>query len=813
MTDSPCSTPGFLHGLSRTEVEAFAAGSSLDELLQAAARCRDAGHGHLISYSRKVFIPLTRLCRDVCHYCTFATTPRNLPRAFLTPEEVLALARAGAEAGCREALFTLGDKPEQRYREAREALAGYGHKTTIDYLAQMAQLVRDETGLLPHVNPGVTGARELQVLREVSVSQGMMLESTAARLCGRGGPHFGSPDKQPALRLETLQRAGELQIPFTTGILIGIGETRAERLDALYAIRELHERYGHIQEVIVQSFRAKPGTPMAAVAEPSLEELQWTLAVARLVLGAHMNIQAPPNLSAGNLAQLLRAGINDWGGVSPVTVDHVNPEAPWPHLRRLQEHTAACGKTLVQRLALYPEFARQPARWLTPSMLKPLLDRVDTAGFARAGDWVPGDATARARRSSYVRHPAHDDVRAIIRRAVAGGTLAEADIIKLFAARGPDHAAVVEAANTLRAEVCGERVSYVVNRNINYTNVCYFKCGFCAFSKGRTSDNLRGKPYDLDLAEIGRRAEEAWQRGATEICMQGGIHPDYSGETYLRILDTVTEAAPEAHIHAFSPLEVWHGASTLNLTVETFLRRLKAAGLSTLPGTAAEILDDEVRAIICPDKIGSQQWLQVIEAAHRAGLATTATIMFGHVDRYAHWARHLLRIRALQTRTGGITEFVPLPFVPMESPLYRSGRARRGPSYREAVSMHAVARLVLHPHISNIQVSWVKMGTTGATACLAAGANDVGGTLMNETITRAAGGSHGQQMRPQAMQQLIRAAGHQPWQRTTLYGVPPDTQVERSFVAADLEPVYNRPARRHARRESERSERLLKSAG
>jgi len=812
MTDSanPNEPPELDTRLTRTQAKELSRESELNSLLDRAATLRDEAHGHVISYSRKVFIPLTRLCRDVCHYCTFATTPKNLNQAFLSPDEVLDIARAGQAAGCNEALFTLGDKPEKRYRVAREELAARGHQTVLDYLAEMSALVLSETSLLPHANPGVMNTAELEMLKAVSVSQGIMLESVSERLCEKGGPHYGSPDKHPRVRLETLRLAGELSIPFTTGILIGIGETRQERLDSLFAIRDLHERYGHIQEVIIQNFRAKQGTLMATSPEPTLEDLQWTVAMARLILGGRMNIQAPPNLSPGNLAPLVNAGINDWGGVSPVTPDHVNPEAPWPHLLTLEEQTAACGKSLVERLAVYPEYVQTAEQWFVPKIRSRVLNAADTQGFARSSSWVPGDATVDIDPMSFVRFAAHRDVGCVVRQAVAGDELNEDQIVKLFQARGPDMVTVVEAADSLREEMCGDSVSYVVNRNINYTNVCYFKCGFCAFSKGKTSENLRGKPYDLDLDEIARRAEEAWARGATELCMQGGIHPDYTGKTYLRILGAVKEAVPDAHIHAFSSLEVWQGAKTLGTDVRTFLEQLKAAGLATLPGTAAEVLDDEVRDIICPDKIRTDQWLEVIGTAHSVGLPTTATIMFGHVERYEHWARHLLRVRALQVRTGGITEFVPLPFVPMESPMYRRGNARRGPTYREAILMHAVARLVLHPHISNIQASWVKMGATGVEACLNAGVNDLGGTLMNETITRAAGGEHGQEMEPERMEALVRSLGRRPRQRTTLYGTPPETQLKASFGAAELLPVVNRPAGRHER--SERPQELVRFA-
>jgi FO synthase len=813
--------------LSPAEALALADHSDLQSLMRVAAALRDEAHGNLVSYSRKVFVPLTQLCRDVCHYCTFAHPPRAGEPAYLSAEQVLEIARAGASAGCREVLFTLGDKPELRYGAARDALERLGHETTLSYLAEMAGLVLRETGLLPHLNPGVMTRADIDRLRTISVSQGIMLESAAERLRRRGGPHFGSPDKDPTIRLETIRAAGEAAVPFTTGILIGIGETRRERIVALLALRDLHDRHGHLQEIIIQNFRAKPGTRMARAPEPELDDHLWTIAVARLIFGQEMNIQAPPNLNPGALAEMVAAGINDWGGVSPVTPDHVNPERPWPALDRLAEQTAAAGKLLVERLAVYPTYARDVERWVDPALRTTVLRAIDGDGLARTDDWVPGagiepplvspphpdplpasGAREKARspsprfsgeREGPAQREGEGLLAAILYRAAAGEALDEADIVRLFGARGRDFAAVCRAADELRQRVNGGVVSYVVTRNINYTNVCYFRCQFCAFSKGKLTENLRGRPYDLDLAEIQRRVEEAWERGATEVCMQGGIHPEYTGATYLGICRAIKEVVPDIHIHAFSPLEIWQGAKTLGRTVPEFLRELKAAGLSSLPGTAAEILDDEVRAVICPDKIKTGQWLEVMEAAHAVGLPSTVTIMYGHVDRYEHWARHLLRIRALQARTGGFTEFVPLPFVPMETPIYLKGRARRGPTYREAVLMHAVARLVLHPVITNIQTSWVKMGTGGAAACLEAGANDLGGTLMNESITRAAGAVHGQEMPPESMEALIRSLGRVPRLRTTLYADAPAARRAASFGAVPLTAPVNTPARRYER--------------
>ncbi len=771
--------------------------SELPRLMAEAARLRDEGHGRLISYSRKVFIPLTRLCRDVCHYCTFAEAPTAGHALYLTPDEVLAIARAGEAAGCTEALFTLGDKPELRYGAAREALAALGYATTIKYLVAMCALVLRETTLLPHANPGVMTRDEIAALRAVTASQGIMLESTSERLCEKGGVHYGSPDKAPAVRLETLRLAGELKVPFTTGILIGIGETRAERLDALRAIRDLHARYGHIQEVIVQNFRAKADTKLAGAAEPDLDELCWTIAQARLILGPAMNIQAPPNLSPGVYQRLVEAGLNDWGGVSPVTPDHVNPEAPWPAVEELARRSAEMDKVLVNRLAVYPSYVKKAAEWLAPEVATRVRRLSDAEGLARDDDWAPGN-TEPPRAPRPMLSEVDAGLARLVERATAGVRLDSGAIERLFAARDADFAHVTGAADRLRAAVSGDVVRYVVNRNINYTNICYFRCKFCAFSKGSTHEDLRGKPYDLALEEVARRAREAWDRGATEVCLQGGIHPDYTGETYEAICRAIKQVVPEMHIHAFSPLEVTQGAMTMQASLPEFLKRLKDAGLGTLPGTAAEILDDEVRAIICPDKISTRQWLDVQRAAHGQGLRTTSTIMYGHVEAPLNWARHLLALRDLQAETGGFTEFVPLPFVHMEAPMYRQGLARRGPTFREAVIMHSVARLVLNPLISNIQTSWVKMGPAGAALALQAGANDLGGTLMNESISRAAGTQHGQEFPPEEMERLIRSIGRVPRQRTTAYGEVPADRRAASFNAPELAPIVQTAPRRRA---------------
>ncbi|MXW52633.1 MAG: 7,8-didemethyl-8-hydroxy-5-deazariboflavin synthase subunit CofH [Gammaproteobacteria bacterium] len=776
--------------------------SDTSEIAQLACTLRDLGFGDTITYSKKVFIPLTQLCRDVCHYCTFAQTPRHLESVYLSPEEVIDVARSGAEMGCKEALFTLGEKPELRYRAAREWLESHGYSSTIEYLGGAAKRVLEETGLLPHLNPGNLTTEELTSLRTIAPSMGIMLESASDRLTEKGLPHYGSPDKIPEVRLDTLRRLGEGRVPTTTGILIGIGETRLERIESLLAIRNIHQEYGHIQEVIIQNFRAKPGTKMKNAPEPDLDELLWTIAVARILFGSEMSIQAPPNLSPGVLPQIVNSGINDWGGVSPLTPDYVNPEAPWPHLQELSRATESAGKYLHERLTVYPEYIRDADTWIADELKTTLLDKVDAEGMPRVDSWCPGDTQDPPNEFlDRVAQPSSRSTRlsGVLEQARYGEDLNEAQIVSLFEARGDEFDAVVQSADELRKQVNGDVVSYVVNRNINYTNICYFKCQFCAFSKGKLSENLRGRPYDLSDEEIQRRVTEAWDRGATEVCMQGGIHPEYTGSKYVDILSAVKNAVPNIHIHAFSPLEVWQGAATSNRSLKGYLQELKEAGLGTLPGTAAEILDDEVRAVICADKINTAQWLEVMETAHEVGFRTTATIMYGHIEEPKHWARHLIRISDLQKKTGGFTEFVPLPFVHMEAPMYLKGKARRGPTFREAILMHAVARLVLHPHITNIQASWVKLGHKGVAAALNAGCNDLGGTLMNESISRAAGTLHGQETSPDRMEELIRSVGRIPRQRTTLYDDVEESIHSRGLRAVPLDEIENTPARKYER--------------
>ena len=743
----------------------------LEPLLGAAHRMRLEGHGHRISFSPKVFLPLTQLCRDNCGYCTFAKPPRPGARAFMTVDEVLAVARAGAAAGCLEALFTLGDKPERRYRVVRQELRAMGFDTTIQYLAHIAGRVMEETDLIPHVNPGVLTRDEIGLLRKVSASQGLMLEQASTRLLQRGQAHWASPDKQPQARLETIRLAGELKVPFTTGLLIGIGETLKERAETIARLAAVADG-DQVQELIVQNFRAKPDTLMAGAPEPDMEELLRAIAVTRLACGPKANIQAPPNLAPDDYALLARAGINDWGGVSPVTIDYVNPEAPWPQLPRLEAATRAAGSQLVARLCVYPEYVRdfdRALQWLDPAVLKHVLRHADGEGFARTGKWWPADRLTPP--AVFSPSPIRPEIKAALTRAERGVRLEEREVETLFTARGAEVRALARLADEVRREVNGNVVTYVITRNINYTNICYFRCQFCAFSKGKLAENLRGKPELLSVREVVDRCHEAVARDATEVCMQGGIHPSFTGDFYVELLQAIKDELPDLHVHAYSPLEVFQGAQTADRTVAEQLRLLKAAGLGSLPGTAAEILDDRIRKHLCPDKINTAQWAMVVEEAHRQGLRTTSTIMFGSIDGPQNWARHLMVLRDIQDRTGGFTEFVPLPFVHMEAPMFRKGRARRGPTWEEVVKMHAVARLALRGAVDNIQVSWVKCGLDGSRLILNAGANDLGGTLMNESISRAAGASHGQEVKPGQMRATIRSIGRVPAQRTTTYGM------------------------------------------
>ena len=766
------------------------------DLAREASSIRDRQFGSRMTYSPKVFIPLTMLCRDSCGYCTFAQPPARLESPFLSPEEVLAIARRGARHGCHEALFTLGEAPEERYEVAANWLRDHGYDSTIHYLHDMAQLVLNETGLLPHANAGALPRHELAVLRKVSPSQGMMIETLRSDLAC----HRGAPDKTPERRLDTLHWAGELDIPFTTGILVGIGENREDRLAALAAIRASHELFGHVQEVIVQNFLPKPGTAMRNEPACPTDEYLWTIAAARLVLPPEIHLQAPPNLS-DDIAVLIDAGIDDWGGVSPVTADHVNPERPWPELDRLREVTESRGHTLAPRLTAHPEFVHNPDRWIDPALHFAVLDRSDAEGLGRddpgaiwpekttAADvvhdgaevvlvghrssaWYAGATNEPPTLIPQTSQPMRPSpVQRVLDLARAGEPLTEDEIVTLFSARGPEVTAIATLANEFRFEAVGDTVTWVHNRNINYTNVCTFKCRFCGFSKGPMSLNLRGTPYLLTLDDIAQRAREAELLGATEVTLQGGIHPDFDGDYYIDVTRAVREAAPTIHVHGFTALEVTEGAKRLGEDLVSYLGRLKEAGLSSLPGTAAEILDDDVRAVLCPDKITTAEWLDCHAAAHEVGLGSNVTMMFGSIEHPRSWARHFIATRDLQAVTGGFTEFVGLPFVHMASPIYLQRKARRGPTFRETLLVHAIARIVYRGLIDNIQLSWVKIGENAGRQLLQAGCNDLGGTLMDENISRAAGAAHGQAMTAESFASLTAPLGRRLVQRTTSYGI------------------------------------------
>ncbi|MEU6426028.1 bifunctional FO biosynthesis protein CofGH [Microbispora sp. NPDC046973] len=813
-----------------------ARGDDLDALLAHASRVRDAGleaagRPGVITYSRKVFIPLTRLCRDRCGYCTFATAPHKLPSAFLSPDEVLEIARQGAAMGCKEALFTLGDRPEDRWHQAREWLDAHGYDDTLSYVRAMAIRVLEETGLLPHLNPGVLTWKDLQRLKPVAPSMGMMLETTSRRLfTEKGEAHYGSPDKDPDVRLRVLEDAGRSSVPFTTGLLIGIGETIEERAESIFAIRRVAREYGGIQEVIVQNFRAKPDTAMRGMPDADLHELAATIAVTRLVLGPKVRVQAPPNLIGEEYALMLRAGIDDWGGVSPLTPDHVNPERPWPQIDDLAARTAAAGFTLRERLTIYPEYVLAGEPWLDPRLTGHVAALADPAtGLAREdavllgrpwqepdgglGGLVTGgradlhtavDAEGRTgdRRADF--DSVYGDWEALRERLPSGGRdgsvgadvrealrQAEADPARLTdeqaltlldlagdqSGAGADDAGLDELcriADGLRREAVGDDVTYVVNRNINFTNVCYTGCRFCAFAQRRTDADA----YTLSLSEVADRAQEAWEAGATEVCMQGGIHPDLPGTAYFDIARAVKERCPEIHVHAFSPMEVVNGASRTNLSVEEWLHAAREAGVDSLPGTAAEILDDDVRWVLTKGKLPAREWIEVITTAHRVGIPTTSTMMYGHVDTHEHWVRHIRLIRSIQEETGGFSEFVLLPFVHHSAPIYLAGIARPGPTARENRAVHALARIMLHGAIRNIQCSWVKLRDDLCRDVLAGGVNDLGGTLMEETISRMAGSENGSYKTISEIAAMVAPTGRPLRQRTTSYGRPSEERAE-----------------------------------
>ncbi|OKK16804.1 FO synthase [Streptomyces sp. CB00455] len=812
-----------------------ARGQALEDLAASAARVRDsglaaAGRPGVITYSKSVFIPLTRLCRDKCHYCTFVTVPGKLRRAghgmYMSPDEVLDIARRGAALGCKEALITLGDKPEDRWPQAREWLEAHGYDDTISYVRAISIRILEETGLLPHLNPGVLSWADFQRLKPVAPSMGMMLETTATRLWSEpGGPHHGSPDKEPAVRLRVLEDAGRSSVPFTSGLLIGIGETYEERAESLFALRRVARSYHGIQELIIQNFRAKPDTAMRGMPDAELDDLVATVAVARHIMGPSACLQAPPNLVDGEYARLIGAGIDDWGGVSPLTPDHVNPERPWPQIEALAEQSAAAGFELRERLCVYPEFVQRGEPWLDPRLLPhvraladPLTGLADVSARVEGRPWQEPDegftATAYGRTDL---HAAIDtegrtgdrrgdfdlvygdwealreaaapgmlperidtDVREALAQAADDPTrLTDAQALALLHADGPALDALCRIADDLRKSAVGDEVTYIVTRNINFTNVCYTGCRFCAFAQRRTDADA----YTLSLDQVADRAAQAWEVGAVEVCMQGGIHPDLPGTAYFDIARAVKQRVPGMHVHAFSPMEVVNGATRTGMSVRDWLTAAKEAGLDSVPGTAAEILDDEVRWILTKGKLPAADWIEVITAAHELGIRSSSTMMYGHVDQPRHWLGHfrtLVRIQqaALEKGVAGFTEFVTLPFIHTNAPVYLAGIARPGPTVRDNRAVTAMARILLHPHIPNIQTSWVKLGSQGAAEMLRSGANDLGGTLMEETISRMAGSSYGSYKSVRDLVAVAEAAGRPAKARTTLYGEVPRERQE-----------------------------------
>ncbi|WP_136100815.1 bifunctional FO biosynthesis protein CofGH [Streptomyces sp. S816] len=811
-----------------------ARGEDLTGLAASAARVRDAGleqagRPGVITYSKSVFIPLTRLCRDKCHYCTFVTVPGKLRRAghgmFMSPDEVLDIARKGAALGCKEALITLGDKPEDRWPEAREWLDAHGYDDTIAYVRAISVRILEETGLLPHLNPGVMSWTDFQRLKPVAPSMGMMLETTATRLWSEpGGPHHGSPDKEPAVRLRVLEDAGRSSVPFTSGLLIGIGETYEERAESLFALRKVSRAYHGIQELIIQNFRAKPDTAMRGMPDAELDELVATIAVARHIMGPAACLQAPPNLVEGEYERLIGAGIDDWGGVSPLTIDHVNPERPWPQIEELAERSRVAGFELRERLCVYPEFVRRGEPWLDPRLRPHVAALADPeTGLARPGvlptglpwqepedtftptgrtdlhrtidtegrtsdrrddyDEVYGDwdALREAAAPGMAPQRIDTDVREALRTAADDPTrLTDAEALALFHADGPALDALCRIADDVRRSVVGDEVTYIVTRNINFTNVCYTGCRFCAFAQRRTDADA----YTLSLSQVADRAQQAWDVGAVEVCMQGGIHPDLPGTAYFDIAKAVKERVPGMHVHAFSPMEVVNGATRTGMSIREWLTAAKEAGLDTIPGTAAEILDDEVRWILTKGKLPTATWIEVVKTAHELGIRSSSTMMYGHVDQPRHWLGHLRTLAGIQRETGGFTEFVTLPFIHTNAPVYLAGIARPGPTTRDNRAVTAMARLLLHPWIPNIQTSWVKLGTEGAAEMLRSGANDLGGTLMEETISRMAGSSYGSYKSVRDLVAVAEAAGRPAKPRTTLYGEVPDER-RRAAAASD----------------------------
>lgn len=776
-----------------------ATGEQFDRLLALAGALRDAGlaasgRPRAITYSRKVFVPLTTLCRDRCHYCVFVDTPGQLLKkhkpAYMSPEQVLGVVRQGQAMGCKEVLLTLGDRPEDRWPEARAWLDEHGFASTLDYVAHIARLVTAETGLLAHANPGVMSAEELRMLRPTAPSMGMMLETTSRRLFEEPGQvHYGSPDKDPALRLEVIDAAGRERVPFTTGVLIGIGETLRDRAESLVAIRDAHARHavngqGHVQEVIVQNFRAKPRTAMQGAPDADLLEYVAAVAVARLVMGPRMRIQVPPNLSdAAEFELLVRAGADDWGGVSPLTADHVNPERPWPHLDDLAERTAELGFELRERLTAQPEFVLDPETWIDPGLRPAVAALADPAtGLAAVegasddlgslSEGAPATETKRpeaagrsehvSSRSSAVAEPVEgrsttDGLRSGVRRiaeAAAADPLAldDAEWVALLEATGDDLDALAATADDVRRYTVGEAVTLVVNRNL-------------------TSSGLRANPSTdpgtFTLDDVGAIAADAADLGATELCVQGRLADDVDPSGYLDIARAVKAAAPGIHLHAYRPQDVRDLADRGGLGLEDALAALREAGVDTVPGTGVKVLSERVRALVAPGDLEVDRWIEGITAAHHAGFRSTSVLFYGHVETAAERIAHLRRLRELQSATRGFTEFVPIPLPgPAGGVPLVAGRS----PLDEHRAMVAVARLLLSGSIPHIQIPWTRVGREASVVLLQSGGDDLGGTLLDGRVRPEAGIEHGLEL-PVTDAAALVAPLFRPFRlRTTTYG-------------------------------------------
>jgi FO synthase len=734
-----------------------------------------------VTFSRNYTLSLSRTCRCYCKYCAFATHRAHL----YAPDEVEQRLDDAARRGVKELLVLTGEKPEVN-PEVRRRLDEYGHATFTDYAAWACERAL-ERGMLPHTNLGVLSVDELARLREVTASQGLMLESIAERLMET--VHAGSPTKHPARRLETIRAAGELRIPFTSGVLVGIGETVEERIASLEALADVHREHGHLQEVILQNFVPHPryyGAEPAEIADAaqrtehangaggngaarngngaapdelplpdwatpiSLDDMRQLVRECRRLM-PDVGVQIPPNLSDWWLP-LVDEGATDLGGLS-ANGDHISPEHPFPSPHRMRKALSPRGYALTERLCVYPQYM-DPA-WLEQSVLDVIK--------VRYWSFIPRRGSGR-REERTVRR---DLVPNAIEKGRDGAELSEDELTALFSETRPEAIEDMRhAADELRAELAGDTVTFVVNRNINVSNVCVVGCAFCGFGQGRRSPDA----YEHSREEFVGRVKEAVDFGVSEICMQSGIHPDWTLETYESWLRLAKEIAPEVHLHAYSPMEVEYMCETSGLPPVEVFHRLRDAGLGSTPGTAAEVLDDGVRERISPNKLPVRRWVEIIEASHEAGLRSTSTVMFGHIEEPWELARHMRVIRELQERTGGITEFVPLSFIPFHTLLGRTHGIEEI-SREENLKHTAVFRLALGHTVRNLQASWVKMGLDAATEALRWGVNDLGGTLMEESISRMAGAEHGTLLTPEQLIGAAHRAGRPAAQRDTLYRV------------------------------------------